>query len=119
VSELGRELAEVEGKFTSSSGGNFKERFGPAGPGVPHSQKKLCLTAADAAFLIRVLYDLSIRSDCYYVKYSVRARDGMYLGRCFLLTDSAAAHLCRDLKSHPKLLVSLQDDEFFNDFRST
>jgi hypothetical protein len=77
----------------------------------------VCLAATDRESLVRFLYELSLRDDCYYVKYSTRARDGMYLGRCFLETDEDAATLCQDLKAHPKFLVALQDDEFFNGFR--
>ena len=109
----------LEHEFKSSHGGNFMGRFGPVGEGSPHSQKKVCLAATDHEFLIRFLYALSLRNDCYYVKYSTRARDGMYLGRCFLETDEAAGRLCQDLKAHPKLLVTIQDDEFFNGFRET
>lgn len=98
--------------------GNFKERFGPLGRGRPHSQKKLCLAATDRQFLVRFLHEVSLREDCYYVKYSTRPRDGMHLGRCFFVTDQAAATFCEELKLHPKLLVSLQDDEFFNEFRA-
>jgi hypothetical protein len=108
----------VESEFTPSNGGNFMERFGPVGPDGHYSQKKVCLAATDREFLVRFLYEVSLRDDCYYVKFSTRPRDGMYLGRCFLATDHAAAQLCQDLKAHPKFLVSIQDDDFFNQFRS-
>ena len=108
---------DLESEFTPSNGGNFMERFGPIGRGGQHSEKKVCLTATDQDFLIRFLYEVSLREDCYYVKYSTRPRDGMYLGRCFLAADSSAARLCQELKAHPKFLVSIQDDEFFNQFR--
>lgn len=108
----------MEQQFTPTNGGKFMERFGPVGFGNPHSQKKLCLTATDKDFLAQFLHQLSLRDDCYYVKYSAQARDGMYLGRCFLATDEAAAQLCQELKAHPKLFASIQDDEFFNRFRS-
>lgn len=108
----------VESEFTSSHGGNFMERFGPTGRDGQYSQKKVCLVATDQHFLIRFLYEVSLREDCYYVKYSTRPRDGMYLGRCFLATDADAARLCRGFKAHPKFLVSIQDDDFFNQFRA-
>lgn len=107
----------LEEHFEPSRGGVFMERFGPVGKGNPHSEKKVCFAATDKEFLVRFLYELSLRDDCYYVKYSTRARDGMYLGRCFLKADDAAGTLCRELKAHPKFLVTLQDDEFFNPFR--
>ena len=92
-------------------------RFGPQGKSGASSQKKICLAATDRAYLVRFLYELSLQSSCYYVKYSAAARDGMYLGRAFLRTDQAAGRLCHDLKQHPKLLVSIQDDDFFLPFR--
>jgi hypothetical protein len=53
------------------------------------------------------------------VKYSVVPRDGMYLGRCFLTSDAAAGRLCAEYKAHPKLMTSIQDDDFFNTYRKT
>ena len=94
-------------------------RFGPVGERMPHSNKKVCLAATDRRFFVNLLYDLSLRDDCYYVKYSTHPRDGMYLGRCFMRTDQAAAQLCQDLKRHPKLLVTIQDDDFFSAFRDS
>jgi hypothetical protein len=108
-----------ESEFTSCNGGRFMERFGPVGEGRPHSEEKVCFAATDKTFLVDLLDDLSLRDDCYYVKYSTSDRDGMYLGRCFLRTDDAAGRLCEELKTHPKLLVTIQDDEFFNSFRGT
>lgn len=106
-----------ETRFRPARGGVFMERYGAAGPAVAHSNKKVCLAATDRRFLVALLYEWSQRADCYYVKYSVVPRDGMYLGRCFLTTDEAAGRLCREYKSHPKLLVTVQDDDFFNAFR--
>jgi len=104
-------------RFTAASSGPFRERYGPRGPDVAYSSKKLCLVATDVQLLIDVLYGLSQREDCFYVKYGTVARDGMYLGRCFLATDQAAAELCQELKGHPRLMVSLQDDAWFAGFR--
>ena len=81
------------------------------------SDKKVCLVATDPEFLADLLYGLSLRQDCFYVKYGMVARDGMYLGRCFLATDEAASLLCQELKGHPRLMVSLQDDAWFANFR--
>ena len=108
---------ELEAAFNPARAGRFMERFGPLGRDKPYSQQKLCLVATDRAYLVNLLYELSQREDCYYVKYSTTPRDGMYLGRCFLATDGAAGQLCQELKAHPKLLVSLQDDAFFNAYR--
>lgn len=92
-------------------------RFGPAEHAKSYSRKKLCFVATDKAFLVSLLHELSQREDCFRVKYSVRARDAMYLGRCFLTSDVAAGRLCQELKMHPKLMVTIQDDEFFNPYR--
>jgi putative acetyltransferase len=104
-------------RFTLVRSGRFRERYGLVGRGGLYSSKKLCLVATDAGFLIDLLYGLSLREDCFYVKYGTVARDGMYLGRCFLATDEAASELCNELKGHPRLLVSLQDDAWFARFR--
>ena len=40
----------------------------------------------------------------------------MYLGRCFLTSEDAAGRLCAEYKGHYKLMVSIQDDDFFNVF---
>ena len=108
---------DLESRFQPTRGGVFMERRGPAGRNTVYSQKKICLAATDRNFLVGLLYEWSLRADCYYVKYSSVARDGMYLGRCFLTSDEAAGRLCREYKSHPKLLVTIQDDDFFNAFR--
>lgn len=104
-------------RFTPVRSGRFRERYGLLGRGAVYSSKKLCLVATDAGFLIDLLYGLSLRQDCFYVKYGMVARDGMYLGRCLLATDEAASQLCNELKGHPRLLVSLQDDAWFAEFR--
>lgn len=110
-------LAELEAQFEPTPGGTFRKRFGAAGRDAAHSQKKVCFVATDKPFLVRLLYELSLQPECYWVKYSVQPRDGMYLGRCFMTSDAAAGRLCFEYKVHPKLMVSLQDDEFAAQFR--
>jgi hypothetical protein len=109
--------ADRESHFSPILAGNFMSRYGGAGQAAVRSEKKICFVATDQAFLIDLLYELSLREDCCSVKYSVKPRDGMYLGRCFLTSDSAAGRLCAEYKTHPKLMVSLQDDDFFNAYR--
>ena len=104
-------------RFALVSSGRFRERLGPLGKGVAFSSKKLCFVATDPAFLIELLYGLSLRKDCFYVKYGMIPREGMYLGRCLLETDQAVSELCQELKGHARLMVSLQDDAWFNSFR--
>jgi hypothetical protein len=70
--------------------------------------KKLCLVTTDAKFLIDLLYGLSLREDCCYVKFATRAREGMYLGRCFMQSDRAAAELCAELKGHARVFMALE-----------
>jgi hypothetical protein len=85
-------------------------------------QKKLCLVATDKAFLIRLLVELSERPDCFFVKYSVEAKDGMYLGRAFLTDEPLVGDLWLLYKDHPKLMCSIQDDDYtkpIRDRRST
>ncbi len=81
------------------------------------SQKKLCFVATDQALLADVLGQLAERPDCVYVKYSIAPRDGMYLGRCFLMDDHEVGVLWAKFKAHPSLFCSVQDDEFTAPFR--
>ena len=106
-----------DSRFTLVPSGRFRERAGPHPQDAGYSNKKLCLVATDATILVELLYGLSLRPDCFYVKYGTVARDGMYLGRCMLATDEAVSELCQELKGHPHLMVSLQDDSWFNAFR--
>ncbi len=111
-------LHSVNPRFRLTSNGRFAERLGPQGRGVAHSEKKLCVVATDLSLLCDLLFGLSLRHDCYYVKYGLVEREGMYLGRAFMTRDAAAAELCQELKGNPRLMVSLQDDSYFNDFRT-
>ena len=104
-------------RFNLVPSGRFRERFGLLGRGKPFSDKKLCLVATDPVRLIDLLYGISLREDCFYVKYGMIAREGMYLGRVSLATDQAVSELCQQLKGHPSLMVSLQDDAWFKKFR--
>ena len=65
------------------------------------------------------MLELSRRQDCFYVTFSVAPKAGLLLGRRFMLTDRAAGELCERLTSHPRRMVALQDDDFFNGFRSS
>jgi hypothetical protein len=109
--------SDLESHFTPIMAGWFMSRHGGAGPSAVRSEMKVCFVATDKPFLIELMYQLSLRKDCCFVKYSVYPRDGMYLGRCFLTSEDAAGRLCAEYKSHHKLMVTIQDDDFFNDFR--
>ena len=109
----------VDGEFEVRNGNpKFLCRDGPArGRGETSSQKKLCFTSTHRDLLARHLLELSQRDDCFFVKFSVTARGGMYLGRCFLTTDKAAGEVWAEYKSHPTLFCTVQDDDFVLRFR--
>jgi len=112
------DLEQVESQFEPSQGGVFMQRWGAGRKdGVSRSRCKLCFAATDKAFLAQFLLGLSRQPDCYFVKYSTTVRDGMSLGRCFMLDDRKVGELWRQFKAHPKLLCSVQDDDFTEQFR--
>ena len=84
---------------------------------VAYSQRKLCFTATDQNLLARHLRRLGERDNCFFVKFSARARAGMYLGRCFLLTDAAVGEVWSQYKCHPSLYCVIQDDGFVSALR--
>lgn len=96
----------------------FLCRFGPAhARGEKPSAKKLCFTGTDRALVARHLHALSQRDDCYFVKFGVFPRGGMYLGRCFLTTDAAVGDVWARYHDHPSLFCTVQDDAFTSAFR--
>jgi hypothetical protein len=82
-----------------------------------YSQKKLCFVATDQPLLVEVLGRLAERPDCFFVKYSVGQRDGMYLGRCFLVDERELGALWATYKAHPRMMCTVQDDYFTRPFR--
>ena len=114
------DLEQVESQFEPSQGGVFMHRSGAGrNDSVGYCQRKLCFVATDKAFLAQFLLDLSRQLDCYFVKYSTQPRDGMYLGRCFMLDDRRVGEMWRQFKSHPKLMCTVQDDDFTKHYRAT
>jgi len=90
----------------------FLKRDGPArAAGQSKSNKKLCFTATDQLYLIQVLSDLSDRPDCWFVKYSIDPRHGMYLGRAFFTSDEIVGEPWKRYAHDPKLMYSVQDDD--------
>ena len=81
------------------------------------SQKKLCFTSTQRDLLARHLLELSRREDCFFVKFGVNSRGGMYLGRCFLGTDKAVGEVWAEYKNHPSIFCTVQDDDFVEQFR--
>jgi hypothetical protein len=117
-------MSQIESPFRPTSNGYFMEIPGPAcyrkSPWYKSTggcQKKLCFVATDQSLLADVLRQLAERPDCYYVKYSVHPRDGMYLGRCFLMDEHEVGVLWAKYKEHPRLFCSVQDDDFTAPFR--
>src|SRR5688572_8111088 len=109
---------EYEG-FEPRNNGYFLIRNGRGHtPDVAYSNKKLCFVATDQLFLAELLRELSDREDCYFVKFTAAPKDGMYLGRCFLLEDTTVGELWQQYKVHPRLMCTVQDDDFTEKFRS-
>jgi hypothetical protein len=109
----------MDGSDFEVVGGNAKFlcRNGAAHAEGRYSQKKLCFTSTRRDLLARHLLALSRRSDCYWVKFGVHPRDGMYLGRCFMTSDAAVGEVWAAYKSHPSLFCTVQDDDFIFRFR--
>jgi hypothetical protein len=105
-------------RFRLPSNGYFMElRRLTWNKGKGYCNKKLCFVATDQAILAELLGKLAQRPDCYYVKYSVISRDGMYLGRCFLMDEHEVGLLWAKYKGHPRIFCSVQDDDFTLPFR--
>ncbi len=109
ISEIAKNF-EKKG-FYMSRDGKAKER------GEKYANKKLCFVATDIEFLANLLFRLSNHEECYGVKYSHLEREGMYLGRCFMAKEEIIGKLWRKYKNHPKLMCSVQDDDFTMKFR--
>jgi hypothetical protein len=111
-------MSQVKAAFQMTVNGSFMERRGAAwNEEKRFCQKKLCFVATDQSLLAGVLGELADRADCVYAKYSARPRDGMYLGRCFLLDEQQVGALWAKYKVHPRMMCSVQDDDFTLQFR--
>jgi len=110
-----RSQALNDSRFSAGPSGRAMTRFGRLGEHAPHSQLNLRLVSTVPAFLIELLYGVSLRQDCWCVNYSQVPRDGMYLGQLWLQNDGAVAGLYQDLKRHPRLMVSMQSDASLED----
>ena len=111
-------MSHVERSFRLTADGAFMERRGAGwNDERRYSQKKLCFVATDQPLLVEVLGRLAERPDCFFVKYSVGQRDGMYLGRCFLVDERELGALWATYKAHPRMMCTVQDDYFTRPFR--
>ncbi len=100
--------------------GSFMCRDGLAKQRGKRSQcrKKACFVASDQSFLKDLLFDLSKANDCFEVKFSPTARDGMYLGFCQFTNDVAVGDLWAQYESHPKVWIVIHDEDFCESYRS-
>lgn len=81
-------------------------------------KKKVCFASTDRAFLLDVLLKVSNANDCFDVKYTTDERGGMVFGSCYFTNESAVGDLWAQYESHPKLWVTVHDDEFCESYRS-
>ena len=105
---------ELEAQFETE--GRFRVRDG-AGAAGTYCNRKLCLVATDKRYLVRLLHAYSLRADCFWVKFTPDARDGMYLGRVFFADERAVGAEWAALKDDRKILCSVQDDDFIAPYR--
>ena len=100
----------MEGRYMARRGaGHAKDS--------PYCNKKLCFSATDLPLLAGLLAELAEDPDCYFVKFSTGTRDGIYLGRCFFRSEERVGETWARYKMHPKLLCSVQDDDFTTSYR--
>lgn len=85
--------------------------------GKSYSNVKVCFTARDQDLLKRLISKIVKDEECYWAKISMSPKDGMYLGRCFFTSQSKACEFWAQYKTHPRLLVNIQDDDLTLPFR--
>jgi hypothetical protein len=116
-------MPDISEQFYSSDRDIFRCRRGPAHDGGDAPCRwKLCITATDEQYLVELLYKITQRDDCFFVKYSPsgspKCRDGMFLGRVFLTSEEKIGELWRELRTDSKLMCSIQDDIAIESYRS-
>jgi len=115
---LPQELGESLG-FHSVRKGVFMARDGAArASGEAKCNKKICFTATNLPLLARLLRELSDHPKAFFVKFSTRPRDGMYLGRCFFTDEETVGETWARYKAHPEVFCNIQDDDFTIGWRS-
>ena len=113
--EIGQSLG-----FNPVMDGRFMARNGAARtPDAAYCNKKICFAATDLSFLAQLLLELSEHPKAYFVKFSTRPRDGMYLGRCFFTDEELVGETWAKYKGHPKVFCNIQDDDFSIGWRDT
>jgi hypothetical protein len=103
----------------SSPEGSFLCKDGPARlRGEKPVNKKLCFVVTDKELVVSILDELASLEACYWVKHTVTGKEGMFLGRCFLTDEDLLGRLWDKYKKHPRLMCTLQDDDFTKRFRT-
>jgi hypothetical protein len=95
----------MEGRFMARNGAGWTHAR-------PYCNKKICFAATDLSFLAHLLHELSEHPQAYFVKFSTRPRDRMYLGRCFFIDQESVGKTWAKYKNHPKVFCNIQDDDF-------
>lgn len=109
---------EREGWYPSPEG-SFLCKDGPAKVrGEKPVNKKLCFVVTDKELVVSILDELASLEACYWVKHTVADKAGMFLGRCFLTDAELLGRLWDKYKKHPRLMCTLQDDDFTARFRT-
>lgn len=112
------ESPELYAKFEKKGG--FLRRDGPARAAGRYSNKKLCFTSTSLEPMARLLYELSLRPDCFWVKLDEKVGPhGMVRGRCFLVTDAAVGGFWNRYKVTDTVLCTIQDDDFTEQYRES
>ena len=117
-------MSQNESPFRLSANGYFMEIAGPASyknkpwyEGRGAARRSYASSPRTSRSWPMSFVELAERPDCYYVKYSTYQKDGMYLGRCFLMDEHEVGLLWAKYKEHPRLFCSIQDDDFTAPFR--
>ena len=117
MTQTPQQLGESLG-FRAVMNGRFMARDGAGRqPEVSYCNKKICFAATDLIFLAQLLLDLAQDPQAFFVKFSTKPRDGMYLGRCFFIVDERVGETWAEYKNHPKVFCNVQDDDFTGDWR--
>lgn len=112
MTDLPEDAWEAHG-FRPVMEGRFVAKNGPAwNPELTRCNKKLCFAATDLPFLVGLLHELCEHPQAFFVKFSPRPRDGMYLGRCFFMDEELVGRTWAEYKGHPKVFCSIQNDDF-------
>ncbi len=115
---MATDTSTILSHFTLDDLGFLRREGSAKQRGEARCSQKLCFTAVDIMPLAAVLYELSLRDDCYFVKLDAKPRkNGMIRGRCFVTTPAAVGALWQKYKVTEHLMCNVQDDDFTVQFR--